>query len=81
MRSYDHDRHIGVVYPAAQLPLIAKRLDRFRPGMGFGLGFETEATIIEINRDYLTAIADYNIMGNAGEVLSELVEEVEKLVR
>ncbi len=52
-----------VVYPAAELPLIAKRKG---------------ATIIEINREdtMISHIADYKLRGKAGEIMSKLLEEI-----
>lgn len=52
----------GVVYPAAQIPVLARRND---------------ACIIEINPEpsALTRIADYFLKGKAGEIMPMLVEE------
>ena len=76
----------GVVYPASELPLIAKRAERFRPGFGFDWFMEPAdmgATIIEINRGEtcLTTISDYTIKGDAGKILPKIVDEVERLLK
>ena len=56
------------VYPAASLPLIAKR---------------NASVIIEVNPEPtpVTKIADISIRGKAGEILPKLVHEVKKLLR
>ena len=58
----------GVVYPAAMLPMIAKRAG---------------ATIIEVNPEdtAITQIADVAIRGKAGEVLPKIAELVQLLIR
>ena len=76
----------GVIYPAAEIPLIAKRADRFKPGFGADSILEPEdrgAALIEINRDRtsLTHMADYAIEGNAGDILPEIVERVQRLLK
>jgi len=50
----------GLVYPAAQIPFLAKRND---------------ACVIEINPEYsgITQIADYFLQGPAGEIMPKLV--------
>lgn len=55
-----------VVYPAAELPIIAK-------GKG--------AKIIEINKEesMISHIADYKLIGKAGEILPKILEEVKNL--
>jgi len=57
----------AVVQPAASLPLIVKR----RGGV-----------IIEINPDEtpLTAVADYSLRINAGEMMEKLVEPIRKVL-
>lgn len=52
----------GIVYPAAQIPVLARRND---------------ACVIEINPEpsALTQIADYFLKGKAGEIAPKLVEE------
>ncbi len=79
----------AVVYPAAELPRIAKERDGYR--MGF-FGFYSHsrvsnhtkgAKVIEINAEPtpLTGIvSDYLIEGKAGEILPKIVKEVEKLL-
>ena len=56
------------VYPAAELPIIVKR---------------NGGKIIEINREEseLSYLADYKLLGKAGEILPKLVEEVKKLMK
>ncbi|MCX6152140.1 MAG: NAD-dependent deacylase [Ignavibacteriales bacterium] len=56
----------AVVYPAAQIPQIARK---------FG------AYLIEINLDEteLTYLVDYSFKGKAGDILPELLEEVKKV--
>jgi len=55
------------VYPAAELPIIVKR----RGGK-----------IVEINKEEseLSYLADYKLLGKAGEILPKLVDEVGKLI-
>jgi len=79
----------AVVYPAAELPRIAKERDGYRAGL-FGLypsrkvvDHTRGAKVIEINAEPtpLTGIiSDYLIEGKAGEILSKIVKEVEKLL-
>lgn len=75
----------AVVFPFAELPLIASRkkrstLDTF---LSFGLSIHTPAKIIEINADPtpLTkeGISDYLIQGKTGEILPRVVEAVKEL--
>ncbi|MCD6331524.1 MAG: NAD-dependent deacylase [Thermoplasmata archaeon] len=56
------------VYPAAELPIIVKRKG---------------GKIIEINREEsgLSYLADYKLLGKAGEILPKVVEEVKKLMK
>lgn len=72
----------AVVYPAAELPFIAKRGGGFfstavnEPSPNIG------AVVIEINDEPtpLTGkVSDYLILGKVGTVLPEIVEELEKL--
>jgi NAD-dependent deacetylase len=74
----------AVVYPAAELPFVAKR------GGGFFSTQVTEpspnvgAAVIEVNDEptQLTGrISDFIIMGKVGTVLPEIVKELKKLVR
>jgi NAD-dependent deacetylase len=56
----------AVVYPAAQIPLIARR---------------SGAYLVEVNLEWteLVHVVDYSIQGKAGEVLPQILEEVKKL--
>ncbi len=72
----------AVVYPAAELPFIAKR------GGGFFSTAVTEpsqnvgAVVVEINNEPtpLTGkVSDYIILGMVGTILPEIVEEIKKL--
>lgn len=73
----------AVVYPAAELPFVAKR------GGGFFSTSVTEpspnvgAIIIEINDEptQLAKISDYLILGKLGTILPEIVKELKKLMK
>lgn len=56
----------AVVYPAARIPLMAKRLGAY---------------LVEINLEEteLSPLADYVLLGKAGEILPGILEEVKKL--
>ncbi|HEX2866204.1 MAG TPA: NAD-dependent deacylase [Ignavibacteriales bacterium] len=56
----------AVVYPAARIPLLAKRLGAF---------------LVEINLEEteLSPMADYVLLGKAGEILPEILQEVKKI--
>lgn len=56
----------AVVYPAAQIPILAKRYGAFL----------VEINIEETEMSYL---ADFTFIGKAGEVLPEILEEVKEL--
>jgi NAD-dependent deacetylase len=74
------------VYPAAELPYIAKfgRSPLQLPGLGLEIvPLKEPAKIVEVNLNptQLTdTIADYSLMGKTGEILPKIVEEVEKLL-
>ncbi len=79
----------AVVYPAAELPRIAKERDSYRASLfGFSsqsrvLDYTKGAKVIEINAEPtpLTGIvSDYLIEGKAGEILPKIVKEVEALL-
>jgi len=77
----------AVVYPFASLPQIArgKNTGQGITNIGFyNSGVPTATTIIEINAEPtpLTeeGISDYLIQGKTGEVLPEIVREVERLI-
>ena len=73
----------AVVYPAAELPYLAKF--KFRPSsplwFSSGLG-EGKAAIIEVNMEAtpLTGIADLSLFGKAGKILPRLVERVRSML-
>lgn len=56
----------SVVYPAARIPLLAKRLGAY---------------LVEVNLEEteLSPLADYVLIGKAGEILPGVLEEVKKL--
>jgi NAD-dependent deacetylase len=56
----------AVVYPAAQIPLLAHRYGAY---------------LVDINLEWteLAQIADYSIQGKAGEILPQILEEVKKV--
>mgnify|MGYP005840553497 CR=1 FL=1 len=79
----------AVVYPAAELPRIAKERDGYRASF-FGFSqlrrvtdYKKGAKVIEINAEPtpLTGIvSDYLIEGKAGEILPKILKEVESLL-
>lgn len=77
----------AVVYPAADLPRIAKEKTGYRWSV---MGYRPQvlgdygAKVIEVNAEPtpLTGIiSDYIIEGKAGEILPRIVDEVEKLLK
>ncbi|MGE5681764.1 MAG: SIR2 family NAD-dependent protein deacylase [Bacillota bacterium] len=56
----------AVVYPAAQIPLIARRLGAY---------------VVEVNLEEteISALVNYSIIGKAGEILPEILEAVKEL--
>lgn len=72
----------AVVYPFANLPMMARfHARRFMAGLDV-VGYKTNVKIIEVNADPtpLTdeGVSDYLIRGKTGEILPRIVEEVRK---
>lgn len=74
----------AVVYPAAELPFIAKRGGGFFSTAVIEPSPNVGAIVIEINDEptQLTGkVSDYLILGKVGKVLPEIVEELKRLER
>jgi len=72
----------AVVYPFANLPLMARSHSGTLPSELYGTGYRTIVKIIELNAEPtpLTqdGISDYLIQGKTGEILPQIVEQVKK---
>ncbi|MBA7504416.1 NAD-dependent protein deacetylase [subsurface metagenome] len=72
----------AVVYPFANLPLMARSRSGTLPSGLYGTGYRTTVKIIELNAEPtpLTheGVSDYLIQGKTGEILPQIVEQVKK---
>ncbi|HOM28042.1 MAG TPA: NAD-dependent deacylase [Deltaproteobacteria bacterium] len=68
------------IEPAASLPIVAKGMHSMFRGMGAGF-VKVDAHVIEINREptpLTGVVSDFLIQGSAGEILSAVLNRVEK---